>query len=339
MTSPSMIRLPRLLTRALTVLALLAGVAFAAILVMILWGDPQFTQAIELSPEQLADLAKRFEQPYLAVTRTFRMRDGVQLSAQYLAADSKTTIVLVHGIFGSSFPFNTASGLLREATGAAVVAVDLRGHGASEGAPGDTAYAGQYEHDLGDLIRQLRADRPAGRVILAGHSMGGGIALRYAQRGDLPAVDGYLLLAPYLGWSSPTTRKEPAAEDQEFMKVHLSRILGLELLNGVGVTAFDGLRTHFANLPPELPLRSYSHRAMAGSAPEDYARALAAVEAPLLVVVGSEDEAFLADRYEEVVHAHSRGEVTIVPGAHHNDLVDDPRAVAAVAAWAASAGT
>ncbi len=337
-----MSKLPKFLIKVLIAPAVLAAIVFTLALVMILWGDPEFTRASDISPEKLAASGISFEQPYPAAKRSFRMRDGTVLVSQVLpTADvgSKTTIVYVHGILSSSFPLNHSSGLLREAAAAEVVAIDLRGHGFSGGKPGDTDYIGQYEDDLGDVVQEIRAGRPGGKVILAGHSMGGGIALRYAMRPDLPPVDGYLLFAPYLGWASPTTRKEPtpaeAEAGAEFMQIHLPRILGLKLLNTVGITAFNGLRTQFFNLPPALPLRSYSYRASEGMAPADYRPALAAVRAPLLVIVGSRDEAFKAEAYERVIHGNSRGTVTIVPEATHNGVLQDARAMSAIKAWVA----
>lgn len=329
-----MSKLSRILVKTLAVLAALAGVVFAAAFVMILWSDPEFTAPLEVSPEALQEIAASFEQPYPAAKRSFRMRDGTALHSQYLDADSKTTIVLVHGVLSSSFPLNRTSGLLREAAAAEVVAIDLRGHGASGGTPGDTDYIGQYEDDLADVIREIRATRPGGKVILAGHSMGGGIALRYALRTGVPPVDGYLLFAPHLGPKSPTTPMEATEAGARFVQIHIPRILGLIVMNSAGITAFNGLRTLYFNLPPEMPLRSYTYRAMAGSAPDDYRPALSAVRAPLLVIVGSRDEAFKADRYEVAVRSYSRGTVTIVPDATHDGVLRDPRAMAAVAAWA-----
>ncbi|MEO8505359.1 MAG: alpha/beta hydrolase [Acidobacteriota bacterium] len=341
-----MAKIPRLLAGFLIALAGLAALIFTVAFALVLWSDPQFTTPPDISPQALAAAEISFDQPYPSTERSFRMRDGTILAAQFLAAPAepaKTTIVYVHGLLGASFLLNRSSGLLREACAAhdaEVVAIDLRGHGASKGNPGDVDYIGQYEDDLADVIRTLRAANPGGRLVLAGHSMGGGIALRYAQlasRKLAPPVDGYLLLAPYLGWSSPTTRQEPPSEaaksGAQFIKIHLPRIIGLKLLNLAGITAFNGLRTMFFNLPPELPLRSYSYRATEDQAPADYRAALRAVAAPLLLIAGTHDEAFLADQYDRVMRANGHGSVTLVPGATHNGVLNDSRAMAAVKAW------
>jgi alpha-beta hydrolase superfamily lysophospholipase len=322
---------------ALAAVAALGGLVFLAAFVMVFLGDPEFPAPLKVRPEAMAAFTASLQQPYPAAARTFRMRDGTVLASQYFPpaspAPSTATILLVHGVLSSSFPLNRSSGLLRQATGAEVVAIDLRGHGASGGVPGDVRYIGQYEDDLGEVVAQIRAARPGGRVILAGHSMGGGIALRYAVKRGLPPVDGYLLFAPHLGDKSPTTPMIATKESEAFVRIDLPRILGLLLFNSVGVTAFNGLQTLFFNLPREMPLRSYSYRAMMGMSPTDYRPALRAIHQPLLLVAGSADEAFRADLYEAAVRPYTRGGVVIVQGASHDGVLNHPRALAAVAGW------
>lgn len=325
-----MIRVPKPLRIFFALATALIGLVFVLAFVMVFWGDPEFPPLPEATPEEEAAFAARFEQPYPAGKRQFKMRDGVTLAAQDFPAKSDTAIVFIHGVLASSFPHNRSSGLLREAISAEVIAIDLRGHGSSGGAPGDVSYIGQYEDDVADVIRQIRAAKPTGRIILAGHSMGGGIALRYAMKPGAPPVDGYLLFAPHLGPKSPTTPTEATEAGAAFVRIHLPRILGLTLFNSAGIKGFNGLHTLFFNLPEGLPLRSYSYRAMVGMHPSDHVPALAAVDKPLLVVVGSKDEAFRADRYPEVVR---NGEVVVIEGANHDGVVEDPRALAAVRRW------
>ncbi len=328
-------RTAKIFRRSFLVLGGLVGLIFSTAFVMIFLGDPEFGPPPPMTQEEMAAFAARYEQVYPSEDRRFTMRDGASLAAHSFAARSDTTIVLVHGILGSSLEMNRPSGLLREATGATVVALDLRGHGASGGAPGDIDYIGQYEDDLADVVAKVRTARPQGRIILAGHSMGGGIALRYAIRSGAPPVDGYLLFAPYLGAKSPTTPQESRPGEDAFLRLHLPRTLGLALWNSVGVTGFNGLGTLFFNLPAELPLTSYSYRAMVGNAPEDHAPALAAIRAnrlPLLVVVGSEDEAFRADRYAAAL-GPEKDALRLIEGASHDGVLVDPRAHSTVGRW------
>jgi len=311
----------------------LAVLGFMAAFVMVFLGDPEFPRPMEVTPQAIAEFTARMEQPYPAETRRFTMRDKTVLTAQSFPATSDTTILLVHGILSASFLLNRSSGLLREATGAEVVAIDLRGHGSSGGFPGDIDYIGQYEDDLADVVAALRSAKPNGKVILAGHSMGGGIALRYASRPGVPPVDGTLLLAPHMGPKSPTTPMERTEAGDRMLRVHVLRTIGLAVFNSVGITTFNGLHTLFFNLPKEFPLRSYSYRAMVGGSPQDHAPALRAIHHPLLLVAGSKDEAFRSAEYEAAVRPHSRGEVVIVDGATHDGVLHDPRALAAIGRW------
>lgn len=65
----------------------------------------------------------------------------------------------------------------QEATQAEVFAIDLRGHGKSDGKDGDVDYINQYADDLADIVSAIRKQKPKGKIIIAGHSMGGGVAL------------------------------------------------------------------------------------------------------------------------------------------------------------------
>jgi alpha-beta hydrolase superfamily lysophospholipase len=346
----------RFALRVLGALAALVALVFTAAMVAVLWSDPVFATAPDTSPEALAATGIDFSQPYTATPREFRVRDGVSLHAQGLAttgaAAPRVVVVLVHGLLGSGYLLNRCSGLLQEALGASsteVWAIDLRGHGASGGAPGDVDYIGQYEDDVLDVAASLHAAHPAARIVLAGHSMGGGIVLRalerLAEHGRDRArtpVDGALLLAPYLGWSSPTVPKEVSPEAAKagaaFLQVHVPRLLGLKALNLAGITSFNGLRTEFFNLPHAMPLRSYSYRAMENQGPADYRRALADVSVPLLTVVGTRDEAFVAEAFPLAMRHAPRGELVLVPDATHEGIVRDPRTMAAVHVWSSKIG-
>jgi pimeloyl-ACP methyl ester carboxylesterase len=169
--------------------------------------------------------------------------------------------------------------------------------------------------------------------------MGGGIAARYAGRHDLPAVDGYLLFAPHLGQSSPTTRSEPASTDAhapQVLKLHVRRLIGLAMLNVVRFRALNGLDTLYFDLPGDSTGRAYTFRALASMAPDDYRIALTADEKPLLVIVGRHDEAFRADAYPAVVKLHRNGTAVVVPGEDHDGITRNKTAFESVHAWAAS---
>jgi pimeloyl-ACP methyl ester carboxylesterase len=337
-----------LIATGLVALYLIAATALA------LAPSPKLTYAVSSSvPRKGGDSCRAS-----AGIRCFPMRDDVLLAARPLGPlpveKNGLIVVLLHGVMSSSGEFQETATQLREATGATVVRLDLRGHGHSVGGPaekpGDLAHIGQWEEDVADVISALRRESPGSRIVLAGHSMGGGIAMRYAlrhkERRDVPEVDGYLLFAPHFGDKSPTTRKEPAADPKlaksgtsappEVIKINVPRLIGLALLNTVGITQLNGLDTLYFDLPFDLPFRAYSFRALVSMAPDDYRTALAADAKPMLVLVGENDEAFIANQYPAAVALHPNGRTVIVPNETHDGIFRNPAAFVAIHDWIGS---
>ena len=57
----------------------------------------------------------------------------------------------------------------------------------------------------------------------------------------------YVLLASYLGHDAPTVRQDSGG----WADPQLSRIIPISMLNGLGITAFNGARVLSFNIPPE----------------------------------------------------------------------------------------
>jgi len=303
------------------------------------WPAPGFSTTADASPEAARAQGLSLEQVYPFEEREFAVRDGERLFARRFPAENPAlTLLVVHGMTTDSSFFNRTAGLLRAATGAEVYALDLRGHGRSGGRAGDVDHVGQYEEDLVDVVSALRAERPDSGLILCGHSMGGGIAQRYALLPDSPPVDGYLLFAPLLGPGAPTTRTDRPPEtrgEEPWLRLAVPRIVGLFMLNAVGVKALNAQGTMFCHVSEGARVAAYTFRAMLSVAPNDYVAGIAAIDAPLLVIVGSEDEAFHPDEYAPLVAAHSqgRGRVEVVDGCNHNGVHHDVRAIALAEEW------
>jgi alpha-beta hydrolase superfamily lysophospholipase len=147
--------------------------------------------------------------PLGAQERAFRMEYGTRLHARVFAGERPLTILYVHGMMSSSSAEAQALRTLAQGLRARVVGLDLPGHGASGSIPGDVPAKGQYERDVAEVVRTLRAEEPGRRLVLAGMSMGGGVVVRHALLPDAAPVDGYLLFAPHLGMASSTTPRGP----------------------------------------------------------------------------------------------------------------------------------
>ncbi|QNI03298.1 alpha/beta fold hydrolase [Halomonas sp. SH5A2] len=280
-------------------------------------------------------LASAQESRPLPALQTFEARDETALAYRHYPSDSLTVLILVHGSGTDSRYLATLAHELAEAGAASVYTPDVRGHGPSPVRRGDIDYIEQLEDDLVDLITHIKdTNADVTKVVVGGHSSGGGLAVRFAggQHGHLASA--YLLLAPYLGHDAPTVRDNSGG----WAKPSVAKILSISMLNAIGITHFNGADVLHFNLPPEyrdgLETLAYSYRLMTGFSPADFRQALGSVQAPVLVATGAEDEAFYADQFEPVLRPLvPHADITTVEGASHLGLVVSEEGIATVRRW------
>jgi non-heme chloroperoxidase len=111
----------------------------------------------------------------------YATRSGSELYYRYYpsAAETATTIILLHGISEDSkylYPYAqkvSSTGL------AHIFTPDLRGYGPKAARLGDIDYIGQLEDDLADLVQYIKAQLPhVTRIVMAGHSAGGAVGIK-----------------------------------------------------------------------------------------------------------------------------------------------------------------
>ncbi len=113
-----------------------------------------------------------------------RLRDGVTLYNTYdIPEGMRALVVFVHGIAEHSGRYGYVAEKMTEA-GYGVVRFDLRGHGRSGGIRGYVRSFSDFSEDLGELLRQVRADFSGIPVYTFGHSMGAMISALYAASGE-----------------------------------------------------------------------------------------------------------------------------------------------------------
>ena len=119
-------------------------------------------------------------------------------------------LLVVHGLFEHGGRYRELARVAGEA-GIATLALDLRGHGASEGRRG---HVRRFEDFLEDVDRFLAvADQALPEAVprfLLGHSMGGLIAIRYLEE-YRPALGGAVLTSPWLGTAADVPGWQRAA--------------------------------------------------------------------------------------------------------------------------------
>ena len=266
-------------------------------------------------------------------TRGLAMRDGYDLQMRCYPAQTQDAplLVLVHGSGWHGLQFDDLAQTLSKS--AEVIVPDLRGHGAAPGRRGDIEYIGQLEDDLADLITATHKEGQ--KVVLAGHSSGGGLVVRFAGGEHRDLIDSAVLMAPYLHHNAPTMRPNAGGWTQ----ILLRRIVGLSMLNIARITVLNHLKIVQFNMPKQVlegPLgdtatTAYSYRLNTSFAPRGaYQKDIAALP-PFLLIVGDKDDAFIADQYEPVMSAASaKGRYLIVKGVNHLDIVNTPETLAAI---------
>jgi alpha-beta hydrolase superfamily lysophospholipase len=274
----------------------------------------------------------------------YRARDGATLAFRRFtpagASAPPVVAIVLHGSSGDSRNLTRLGEALARA-GVPAFAPDERGQGLS-GRRGDIDYVGQLDDDLADFIAVVRRAYPNAKLVLAGHSSGGGFTLRVAGEPLGRQFSRFVLIAPYLGRRAPSTNT-----NNGWVSPNVPLIVLLAGLNQMGVTAFNGLTTVKFNLPPgavsDLGVTpSWSYRMMNNYGPrgetqlggepcylEDARRAAA----PIVVVAGAADEQMRADRYADAFKGLPRPvSVELAPGVRHMEAVSDPASVDLVVA-------
>ncbi len=207
------------------------------------------------------------------------------------------------------------------AAGYRVVALDLRGYGGSSVVPGKTTLD-VFARDIVQLLGHLSLDR----VILAGLSMGGQIAMEFVRLFE-DRVRG-LVLAD----TSPGAETEDGKRSRNEMADRLLR-------EGMGPYAEEALSQMIAprNVESLPDVARHVFRMMNGTPPEgaaaalrgraerlDYLDLITTMKVPTLVVVGSED-AFTPVEEAELMHERIPDwTLVVIDGAGHMPNLERP---------------
>jgi alpha-beta hydrolase superfamily lysophospholipase len=301
----------------------MAGVGVAGLIVFGTASKPPELKSV-------SDPMRRIDFSDLPKARQFTARDGQALSYRLYPGTGPDVVVLIHGSSGESSGMHAVARAL-SAIGDTVFVPDLRGHG-RDGRPGDIDYIGQLDDDLADMVGVIRPLHPNGRLILAGHSSGGGFVFRIAVGPEAHLFDRFVLLSPVMPYGAVTYRPHSGGWATPFV----GRIVALKLLNKFGVRLFNSLPIVAFAVDPHatVPLiAAYSYRMQANfSAPPDAIARLSGVKQPVAILIGADDELFYADRYAPLIHsAGADVPITLVPGIDHMGMVTNPRALAVIA--------
>jgi pimeloyl-ACP methyl ester carboxylesterase len=263
----------------------------------------------------------------LPALRRYTARDGTRLAYRAYPGGGEQVAVLIHGSGTENSVMNALAKTLH-ASGAAVYAPDLRGHGSS-GRRSDIDYIGQLDDDLADLVATIRPRYPNATMTLIGFSAGGAFAIRIAGGRYSAIFDRYIVIDPAIVYPSPLARPNAGG----WATPYVPRIVGLIMLNKIGIHWFDGLDAIVFAIPPGNPnlIGVYSFRLAMNLGSRDYFSEHERTKKPMALIAGANDDQFYADRYPSVLQpAKSDLTVELVPGLDHVDMLIKPAALAAL---------
>jgi len=125
---------------------------------------------------------------------------GIRLFYRHVPVDNaKAAVALVHGFAEHSGRYEHVISALNEAA-VSVAAIDLRGHGNSEGRRGHVNRFQDYLDDVDALVEFAHTKHPDLPLFILGHSMGGLVVASY-MASDPEGLAGFALSSPAIGFS------------------------------------------------------------------------------------------------------------------------------------------
>jgi uncharacterized protein len=236
--------------------------------------------------------------------------DNVRLHARWYAGiaagDPGPCYLLGHGFTGSSARPEVVT-ICNQLTsyGAAVLAVDFRGHGRSEGraSVGSTEIA-----DIAAGVSWLRARHPGRAVVLLGFSMGASVVLRHAGLGG--DADAVIAVSGPGRWFVRTT--EPMRRLNRGLETRIGRLVVRSVL-----------KTRLDRGWPEVPITPV--------------QAAAGVAVPLLIVHGDADSYFGLEHPRMLAAAAPGSELWLEAGMGHAESATSAELVQRMHDWARTA--
>jgi alpha-beta hydrolase superfamily lysophospholipase len=274
----------------------------------------------------------------MATTRTERSFDGVGgvrivYDVWTPDADPRGVVVLAHGLGEHARRYDHVAQRLGE-SGLITYALDHRGHGRSGGKRVYLRDISEYTDDFHTLVGIAADGHPGLKLVVLGHSMGGGIVFSYG----VEHPDDYTAMV----LSGPVVDTQDAVSP---VKMFVAKVLG-KIAPGLPV---EELPADAVSRDPEV-VAAYIADPLVhhGKIPAGIARALlgigetmpqraGALTAPLLVVHGEQDKLVPADGSRHLVECVGSTDVhlKVYPELYHEVFNEPERAVVLddVASW------
>lgn len=254
--------------------------------------------------------------------------DGVPLAFRaYRPSHAKAILIFYHGAGAHSGLLYNHIGIgLRDGYQIGVYMPDVRGHGHSGGDRGDAPSKEQVWNDISEVVNHVRTLHPEVPIFLGGHSAGAGLVLNYSSWELRENIEGYALIAPYLGFRSKTNR-EHDGENYQFSTVNVAKFIINSITQGL---LFSHSKAVEFNFPESVVTRNPEivtfntvtmSNAVTPGSPSTQLYKLKRFS----LWIGDEDEAFepskVAAFAESNSHKYADKDIGIIDGANHFSII------------------
>ena len=257
------------------------------------------------------------------IERTFAGHGGIPIVYDVWrpAGEPRAVVVLAHGYGEHARRYDHVAQRFGEA-GLATYALDHRGHGRAGGKRVRVRHMTEFVSDFGELVQIARQENPDRKVIVLGHSMGGGIVFAYGVQ-HAAAYDLMVLSGPAIAAHTGVSKA----------KAIVGKAIG-SIFPSLPIEAIDA---DAVSRDPEV-VAAYKADPLVyrGKVPAGIGKALLVVgekmhvlapgiTAPLLVVHGEEDRLVSAEGSRRLVeHVGSRDvELKVYPRLYH-EVFNEP---------------
>jgi alpha-beta hydrolase superfamily lysophospholipase len=253
----------------------------------------------------------------------FTARDGLELHEKTWLPerDVSGVVVLVHGIFEHSGRYAHVAERLNRA-GYALVAMDLRGHGKSDGERIWVESFDEYLADLEVLLERVRGRHPGKPLYLLGFSMGGAVVTLFTILYQ-PEIAGLILSAPALSVGRsvfPLIRRLAAFVSRIWPRLRLVRFGFMKISRDPAVV--EGFRNDRLVFQGRFPIRTGAEVLRAA---KRISQRMEGVSVPLLILHGTGDLITDAEGSRRLyLHASSADRTLKLYEGLYHDLLHEP---------------
>jgi len=261
--------------------------------------------------------------------------NGIEMVYEECGEKNKRTILLLHGFCGSSHYWHKVCPLLSDKY--RIIMPQLRGHGRSS--TPNAAYAMEdMAEDIYQLITQLNIDQ----VVMIGHSLGGYVALAFAEKYKEKLLGLGLIHSTALADTEEMKekRRQDIGEIADHGINHYVRKLVPNLFTAAMHGEMQGEINHLIDVGMEMSEEGAIHTLEGMIARPDRSQVLAEADYPILLVAGSEDEvvsplatfSITGERVTDSTFGYPHILENTFQGVGHMSLVEVPNQLARVIA-------